>query len=411
MPGKKYRIKRFPGVYGYDSERRRVNGKPDVCYYIVFKIDGKTKTEKIGWVSEGYTGQLAAEIRAQRIRTARHGGQVKTSREIRAESTKGNRPLKEVKNHYFNSEHGKAMKGRRFDINRWERHLDHLNDKRVSDLSPLEIERIKRDMKAAGLMPATIDHALRLLRRVINHGTKHRLCPALSFKINFPKVNNTVTEYLTPDQAGRLINTLDHWKRQDVARMVKLAWLTGMRRGEVFRLKIAHIDFEHDLITIKTPKGGKDATIPLSPPARELLQQQIDFLDAEKQRRGRRYRNTKKPQPLWEDHGFLFPGPNGRQRKDCSAINRIKERARLPESFRPFHGLRHHLAVTLASSGEYTLDMIGELLTHKDLSVTRRYAAFLPDARKKAATRAAEILTTQPTKTETNITIKTAKEK
>jgi len=79
--------------------------------------------------------------------------------------------------------------------------------------------------------------------------------------------------------------------------------------------------------------------------------------------------------------------------EDCSAINRIKEKAKLPKSFRPFHGLRHHMAVTLASSGEYTLDMIGELLTHKDSSVTRRYASFLPEARQKAATRAAEILT------------------
>ncbi|HHB75383.1 MAG TPA: hypothetical protein ENK84_02400 [Desulfobulbus sp.] len=64
----------------------------------------------------------------------------------------------------------------------------------------------------------------------------------------------------------------------------------------------------------------------------------------------------------------------------------------MPKAFRPFHGLRYHLAVTLTSSGEYTLDMIGELLTHKDSSVTRRYASFFPEAGQKASTRAAEIL-------------------
>lgn len=39
--------------------------------------------------------------------------------------------------------------------------------------------------------------------------------------------------------------------------------------------------------------------------------------------------------------------------------------------------------------------MIGELLTPKDSNTTRRYASFLPEAKKKAATRAAEILTNQ----------------
>ena len=91
----KYRTKKYSGVYGYDSAKKRVNGKPDVCYYILYKIDRKNKTEKIGWFTEGYTGQLAAEVRAQRIREARHSGQVKTSREIRAERRKHNRTLGE----------------------------------------------------------------------------------------------------------------------------------------------------------------------------------------------------------------------------------------------------------------------------------------------------------------------------
>jgi len=75
-------------------------------------------------------------------------------------------------------------------------------------------------------------------------------------------------------------------------------------------------------------------------------------------------------------------------RVDRSAVERIKKAANLPKNFRPFHGLRHHFAVMLASSGEYTLDMIGELLTHKDTKITRRYSAYLPDAKKKATSKA-----------------------
>lgn len=396
----KYRIKKHEGVYGYDSAKNRVNGKPDVCYYILFKIDGKNRTEKIGWISEGYTPKIAAEIRAQRIRQARHSGQVQTAPEIRATQKKHNRTLNEIKEHYFSSERGKTLKGRRTDINRWQKHLSHLNTKSISELSQLEIERIKRTMQHNELKPATIDHALRLLRRIVNHGFKNALCPPLSFKIEFPKVNNTVTEYLTPEEAGRLLTTLNNWKRQDISRMVKIAWLTGMRRGEIFSLKKNHLNFTHDLITIADPKGCKNMTIPMAPPVKKIFEQQLLFLEKELGRREKRYKSTNRPKPKWENNNYIFPGIHGCKRIDCSAINRIKEEARLPNSFRPFHGLRHHLAVTLANSGEYTLDMIGELLTHKDSTVTRRYAAFLPDVKQKAATRAVQILSDQLAETE-----------
>lgn len=392
MVSKKYPIKKHQGVFGYDSTTKRFNGKPDVCLYITFKVDGKKTTEKVGWLSEGYTPQLAAELRAKRIRDARHHGEVKTSRDIRAEQQKTNRTLKEIKEHYFCSTRGAAIKGKKQDLSRWEHHLAFLERKSVKELSQLDIERIKRNMKEEDLAAATIDHALRLLRRVVNHGTEHGLCPSLSFKIQFPKVNNIKTEFLTPEESARLIETLDTWPRQDIARMVKVAMFSGLRRGELFRLKREHLDFYHSLITIAGPKGGKDATVPMSPPVRELLEQQLTFLEEEQSRREKRYRNTSQPAPDWEDHGYVFPGVLGKQRVECGAIDRIKKAADLPKQFRPFHGLRHHYAVLLASSGEFNLDQIGQLLTHKSSDITRRYAHFLPEAQQRAADRAAEII-------------------
>lgn len=89
---------------------------------------------------------------------------------------------------------------------------------------------------------------------------------------------------------------------------------------------------------------------------------------------------------------YIFPGKGGVLRAGCTAAKRIKTKAKLPKEFRIFHGLRHHFAVTLANSGEFSLDMIGELLTHKDSSMTKRYGQFLPDTRKQASDRAAELL-------------------
>ena len=377
----KKRVRGYKGIFFYKSHTRKVNGRPDECFYITFKIDGRKKTEKIGWKSEGYSAKVAEDIRAKRVRDIRHGKTVKTAQEIQAEKRMHDRPLGEIKDTYF-SDTGLNIKGRKTDLNRWDKHLSALSKKRVSGLSQLDVERIKHGMK--GKAPATIANTLELLRRLINYGVKHKLCPALPFTIKLPEKNNEDTEeYLTDEEAQRLIEVLKTWHRQDVARMVRLAWLTGMRRGEIFKLQRKSVDFEKSIISLKNPKGGKDAFIPMSRPVHDLLKEQIQW--------------TAKNYP---GSPYVFPGRAGRQRVDCSSVERIKKAAGLPKSFRPFHGLRHHYAVMLASSGEYTLDMIGSLLTHRSTAVTKRYAKFLQDAKKKAADRAAELLTGQTRKAE-----------
>jgi len=55
------------------------------------------------------------------------------------------------------------------------------------------------------------------------------------------------------------------------ANMMKLALFTGMRRGEMFKLKWKDIDFNRGFINIKDPKGGPDQKIPLNDAARDLL--------------------------------------------------------------------------------------------------------------------------------------------
>ena len=388
MPQKKYVINagRWPGVYGYDSSKRKVRGKADTCYYITFSTqeiliaNGVEKTrkkniwEKVGWKSEGYSPEVAAEIRASRIRAKRHGKQVKTAKEIRREKQRFNRAIGELKTAYFESERGLELKGRKTDLNRYEKHLEKFfAKKRIDTLTILDIERVKREMK--GHAPATISNALELLRRIINHGVKHNLCPPLSFTIELPRKDNQVTEYLTPEEAELMMQVLKEWKNQDAPRMLQIAWLTGLRRGEIFKLEDRDCDFLQKIITLRDPKGTKTESVPMSEPVAEFLRTQMASRD-------KRFPGSP----------FIFPGRYGNQRKDSSAVDRIKIKAKLPKKFRIFHGLRHHMAVTLASSGEFTLDMIGSLLTHKSYEMTKRYAKFLPDAKRKAADQAADLL-------------------
>ncbi len=381
MAAKYHRVKRrgggfLTGIYYYESTARpRVNGHPDRCFHISFKVDGKKKWEKVGWESEGYTSQVAQDLRAQRMKAIRHGEEVKTAAEIRRDRTRHDRPLSVLKDLYFNSEHGRKMKGRQIDINRWENHLEFIEQKKASELTMLDIERIKRNARKKGLSPQSLKHILTLLNRVVNFGSRHGYSKGLTFKIAMPRVDNEVIRYLTEEQVERFLKVLDEWPNQEVARMVKVAFFTGMRKREIFKLRVKDVDFRQKLITIRDAKSGKNESIPMSSLVAGILQEQV------------RWARSRFP-----DTPYMFPGRNGGERRECTAVRRIKEAAGLPDFFRPFHDLRHHFAVQLASSGKFTLDMIGELLTHKDLRVTRRYAAFLPGAKKEAAEQASKLL-------------------
>ena len=116
-----------------------------------------------------------------------------------------------------------------------------------------------------------------------------------------------------------------------------------MRRGELFKLQWQDVDFERGFIHIRTPKGGKDQTIPLNQAAREVLE------------------NHPK-----SDSPYVFPGRGGKQRTEIRRpIDRIRKAAELPKDFRPLHGLRHTYASMLASSGQVDLYTLQKLLTHK----------------------------------------------
>lgn len=367
---------KWPGVYQYELDTR-VKGKPDLAYYISFKDGTKKIWEKVGLKSEGMTPQIADDIRKERTLAARHGKPVMTAKQIKKERAHTNRILDEVAEAYFEQRGGKKLWGK-YDRYRYDKHVAPMLGKRpVSAITVLDIQRIRNNM--AGLKPATIWGALELVRRLSNYGKKTGLTPGLKFTIEMPKRDNEMVQYLDPDEAARLVKTLDAWPSPDVANMLRLAMFSGARRSEIFKLQDRDLDFINRLITLRDPKGGKTVSIPMNPIVEKILRDQMRW-------RNELENETRKNSP------YLFPNGQGGQRTDSNAVTRIKAKAKLPKDFRIFHGLRHHYAVTLANSGEFTLDMIGELLTHKSAEMTKRYAAYLPESMKKAGDRAAKLL-------------------
>jgi integrase len=182
-------------------------------------------------------------------------------------------------------------------------------------------------------------------------------------------VDNTKTEDLTTEQLQALLKTIDKDKHPIAGLMMKMALFTGMRRGEMFKLKWEDIKFERGFIHIRDPKGGPDQKIPLNDPARELLES------------------------MERTSEFAFPGLRGGQRVNIGKqVAKIRDDAGLPSDFRPLHGLRHVYASMLASSGKVDLYTIQRLLTHKTPQMTQRYAHLRDEALKRAANLAGDII-------------------
>ena len=233
-------------------------------------------------------------------------------------------------------------------------------------LYPFHVKGLLKNRK-----PGTAKNVLELLRRIVNFGVEKQLCKGPSVRIKVPSVHNKKTEDLTPKQLQRLLEAIKEDPHDQAGKIMLMALYTGMRRGELFRLKWEDIDFDRGFIHIRNPKGGIDQSIPLNDAAREVLEFIIRT----------------------DDSPYVFPGRNGGQRTDIHhQVNRIKQRAGLPKDFRALHGLRHVYASMLASSGKVDMYTLQKLLTHKSPKMAQRYAHLSDEALKNASNVAAEII-------------------
>jgi len=144
---------------------------------------------------------------------------------------------------------------------------------------------------------------------------------------------------------------------------------TGMRAGELLKLKWSSIDFDKKFLTIQSShaKSKKKRHIPLNKIAIDVL--------------------TKWRQQTGSD--FVFPGIDGGQAYDISRgpWESVLKQAEITD-FR-WHDLRHHFASRLVMAS-VDLNTVRELLGHSDIKMMLRYAHLAPE-HKAAAVAALEV--------------------
>jgi len=368
MPAQKRYKTKYPGVYFIKGKAIGSN-KQERIYYIMYRKDGRQIHEKAGrQFQDDMTPARAAQIRTNRIQGDLSN---KERREAEREQKKAEDNKWTIDRLWTAYKQNKPnLKGIVTDDNRFDNYIKpNFGDKEPKDIIPFDVDRLRLKLLKTKA-PGTVKNVLELLRRIVNFGSKKNLCEKLSFTIEMPKVTSLKTEDLTPEQLSSLLKAIDGAANIQAANMMKLALFTGMRRGEMFKLKWSNVDYDRGFISLIDPKGGPDQKIPLNDAARELLQSH----------------------PITKSQ-FVFPGRGGRKRTDIKhQVNRIKENAGLPKDFRALHGLRHVYASMLASSGEVDMYTLQKLLTHKSPLMTQRYAHLRDESLKRASSLAGDII-------------------
>ena len=230
----------------------------------------------------------------------------------------------------------------------------HLGDMRLTDITPEVIEKFKAKRLEEKRNPATVNRGLGLLSNIFTKAIEWEVIHTANplRKVKSFKVNNTRVRYLSRDEITQLLGATKGVLRD----IVQIALNTGMRRGEIQKLRRKDINFSNNVFAITDQKNGETSYLPMNRVCREVLSKYRDLAD--------------NAQPF----GYDF----------SSTFDRIVKKLEITNFH--FHDLRHTFASSLVMSG-IDLNTVRELLRHKSLQMTLRYAHLAPGFKQAAVER------------------------
>lgn len=386
----------YPNVRYYEHGTRRArNGQPDKYFAIRYYVNGKRKEEGIGWASEGWNAEkshsLLGEIKAG-IRTGKGPQSLAERREqevqARAarETEKREEELAEMTLEAFlrNVYIPRAKKEKQSWLTDEQRIAKAINPA----LGKLPLRAVRREDVQAfldrlvdeGNAPTTVKQYMSIVRRAFYMAAETMgggapifvgKNPATSLRL--PAIHNTRERYLAAREAEMVIDAAGRLRSPDLRDCIVLSLNTGLRLGELTRLRWLDVDMSGEIVTVpdeaRRKPGGK---VPLNSAAISVLRQRKEKHD-----------------PKQGD--LVFPPlAGGRTRKNLSHIfRRVADETGLNEGITDprhrivFHSLRHTFASWLALAGT-DIYRIKTLMRHSSITMTMRYAHLLPDATRDA---------------------------
>jgi integrase len=193
--------------------------------------------------------------------------------------------------------------------------------------------------------------------RFLDEAEESQLRTALENRDEFMKSTRAMTNARRVKRAQHLLPPLVHFG-DHLTPAVLLTMNTGLRRGELLKLRWASVDFNRRLLTVESrnAKSRQTRHVPLNDEAANVL---------------RRWREQS------GDKGRVFEIATGFK----TSWAKLLKRAGITR-FR-WHDLRHHFASRLVQRG-VPLNTVRDLLGHSTVQMSLRYAHLAPDQRREA---------------------------
>lgn len=239
----------------------------------------------------------------------------------------------------------------------------YLHQITVEDIERFKAERSNQETtkskaeKPQKVSPATVNRELATLKCIFNKAIawgKIKENPAR--KVSFLKEPSGRLRFLELEEIKKLLANCPARLKP----VVIVALNTGMRRSEIFGLKWTNLDFQRGLVHLYDTKNGDSREIPMNDLVRNAL---IEV--------------RKHP-----GSPFVFCNKYGKPYHDArkSFYAAVKKSGII--NFK-FHDLRHTYASQLVMAG-IDLNTTRELLGHRDIRMTLRYAHLSPNHKQRA---------------------------
>jgi integrase len=383
-----------PGIYYREHPTRRNGPHPDRYLTLRYTSPEGRRQEVLGWVSEGWTVERAAQLLGELKQNIRTGEGPTTLGELRADNLLA-RKAKEAEADRRSLTFGQvaerylawarqSKKTWADDAWRYKRHLEKpLGGRLLTEVTTPVLIDLKADLDRTisrnskrTLSPATVLQCLALVRQIFNYARETpfdavasqepmftganpaKLTRRKGYGVRMPVIDNARLRVLTPAEFAQLLAAAlpDYPEQHD---MILVAYDCGLRRSELLALTAQHVVGEGESLHVVDTKGGRNRVV-FPKLSREVLVRRARAATAESP--------------------YLFPGRDGS--RDGGAFTRVFKRIAARSGLNDGvtdprfritpHTLRHTYA-TMLYMETHDLYLVLRRLGHADFSTTRKY--------------------------------------
>lgn len=227
--------------------------------------------------------------------------------------------------------------------------IEQLNNPQIEEIGPMDIVKLQNTLLELGKAPATVNRITQALKTILNVCVKMRVLKDIPYyqPLDEPPGRDSIYTYQEEDDLYRAAKRLPN-NSQLMHDILRFAFLTGARQGEIIKLQWGDVDFVRKRLTFLDTKSGKNRVLPLQGKLLELM----TYLHRE--RVDDQIFHTHK------DHLIYW-------------WNKVREIAGITDRTKVFHTIRHTVCSRLWAKGAVQPDIMA-VMGHTQATTTQRYS-------------------------------------